>query len=89
MTNTPGIGDHAAVTTDAAGAPTKTPQPKVVAGTVGAGVGAAVGEIAIYVIETAARIDIPTGVEAAILIVVTAALGFVAGYVKRPSSSAS
>jgi hypothetical protein len=90
MTNTPGIGDHVAeVTTDAAGVPTKTPQPKVVAGTVGAGVGAAVSEIGIWLVESTAHIDIPGGVEAAIVIVVTAALGFVAGYLKRPSADAS
>lgn len=89
MTNTPGVGDHAAVTTDANGVPTNRPQPKVVANTIGAGVGAAVSEIGIYVIESTAHIDIPTTVEAAIVVVVTAGLGFLAGWLKRPSANAS
>lgn len=88
--NTPGIGDHAAdVTTDAAGVPTKTPQPKVIAGTIGAGVGVAASELGIWIVESAAHIDIPAGIEASITVLVTAGLGFLAGYLKRPSAAAS
>jgi hypothetical protein len=77
------------VTTDAGDVPTPKPQPKVIAGTIGAGVGAAVAEVGIWIVESAARIDIPAGVEAAIAIIVVAGLGFVAGYLKKPSASAS
>jgi RsiW-degrading membrane proteinase PrsW (M82 family) len=59
------------------------PQPKVVAATIGAGVGFAVGEVATYIIETAAGIDIPTNVEQAIGLILTAGLSFIAGYVKK------
>ena len=89
MTNTPGQPDHATITTDATGAPTATPQPKVVASTAGAGVGVAISEIGIWVVEQTAHIDIPAGIETAITIVVSAGLGFLAGYIKRPSGSAS
>jgi hypothetical protein len=63
--------------------PSAKPQPKVVAATIGAGVGYAVGEVLTYVIETAAAIDIPTNVEQAIGLILTAGLSFVAGYVKK------
>ena len=61
----------------------KTPQPKVVAATVGAGVGAAIGNIIVWIVEAAANIDIPDSVELSIGVVITAALAFVAGYVKK------
>ena len=85
----PTDGRHEAVTTDAAGVPTATPQPKVIAATVGAGVGAAASTILFYLIELWTATDVPEIVEGAGLVLVTAALGFVAGYVKRPSANAS
>lgn len=86
--NPPGP-DHRAVTTDAAGAPTPTPQPKVIAATVGAGVGAAVSTLGVYLIESLGGIDLPETVEGAILVIITAGLSFAAGYIKRPSANAS
>lgn len=86
MSNTDG---YKPVTTDENGEPTKTPQPKVVAAAAGAGVGEAINTIAVYVIETAAHIDLPVGVELAGGILIAAGLAFVAGYVKRPSAKAS
>lgn len=80
---------RAEVTTNSAGEQTATPQPKVIAGTIGAGVGAAISTIGVWVIEQTAHIDIPGGVEAAITVVVTAGLGFLAGYIKNPSANAS
>ena len=84
------MADHlATVTTDAAGAPTSTPQPKVIAATVGAGVGAAVSAIVFYLIESIGNLDVPEAVEGAGLVLISAILSFVAGYVKRPSANAS
>lgn len=73
------------VTTDPTGAPTSTPQPKVIAATAGAGVGAAVSTLAVYLVESLGRIDLPEGVEGAILVLVSAGVAFAAGYIKRPS----
>lgn len=73
------------VTTDATGTPTRTPQPKVIAATIGAGVGTAAGTVANYLIETIGRVDLPDTVEAAIVVLVSAGVAFLAGYVKRPS----
>lgn len=77
------------VTTDAGGVPTATPQPKVIAATTGAGIGAAVSTIGIWAVETYGHIDLPVAVEGAILVLITAGVGFLAGYFKRPSASAS
>lgn len=77
----------AIVTTDETGTPTNTPQPKVVAATVGAGVGAAASTITVYLIETLGHVDLPAVVEGAALVLITAGLSFVAGYVKRPSAA--
>lgn len=63
--------------------PSAKPQPKVVAATVGAGVGSAVGEILVWIVEASANIDVPSNVEFAIGVVFTAGLAFVAGYRKR------
>ena len=73
------------VTTDAAGDPTNTPQPKVVAATIGAGVGAALSTVIIYLVETLGRVDLPDAVEGAGAVLVSAAVAFAAGYIKRPS----
>lgn len=59
------------------------PQPKVVAATIGGGVGTAVGEILVWIIEASAGIDIPEGVQLAIGVVLTTVLAFVGGYFKR------
>lgn len=63
--------------------PSAAPQPKVVAATVGAGVGSALGEIIVWVVEASANIDIPANVELAVGVVLTAGLAFVSGYFKR------
>ncbi len=73
------------VTTDEHGGPTNPPQPKVLAATAGAGVGAAVSTISIYLIETLGRIDLPDVVEGAIGALLAAGAAFLAGYIKRPS----
>lgn len=73
------------VTTDDAGVRTNKPQPKVLAATAGAGVGAAAGTVVNYLIETIAQIDLPDTVEGAILVLVSAGVAFAAGYIKRPS----
>lgn len=73
------------VTTDAHGFVTSTPQPKVLAATAGAGVGAAISTIAIYLIETLGRVDLPDVVEGAALTLVSAGVAFLAGYIKKPS----
>jgi hypothetical protein len=85
----PGPDHLATVTTDEAGQPTSKPQPKVIAATVGAGVGAAASTILFYLIELWSSVDVPEVVEGAGLVLITAGLGFVAGYIKRPSASAS
>lgn len=77
--------NNQSVTTDQAGQPTAVPQPKVVAATVGAGVGGAISTIGIYIFETVTSIDLPSLVEGSILTLVTAGVAFAAGYVKRPS----
>lgn len=59
------------------------PQPKVIAASIGAGVGYATGEIITYVIEATASIDIPANVEQAIGLVLTAGFAFLSGYVKK------
>lgn len=84
MTDTP-----LPVTTDEKGAPTPAPQPKVIAATVGAGVGTAAGTVVNYLIETIGRVDLPDVVEGAILVLVSAGVAFLAGYIKRPSPAAS
>lgn len=73
------------VTTNALGQPTGIPQPKVLAATAGAGVGAAVAELGTWIIESSSGIDIPGNVEGAITVIVVAAVGFIAGYIKRPT----
>ena len=73
------------ITTDASGQPTAQPQPKVLAATAGAGVGAAVTTLAIYLIEALGRIDLPDAVEGAALVLISAGVGFLAGYIKAPS----
>ncbi|GAA5205879.1 hypothetical protein [Microbacterium kyungheense] len=73
------------VTTDEAGTATGKPQPKVLAATAGAGVGAAAGTVVNYLIETLTHVNLPDTVEGAILVLVSAGVAFAAGYVKRPS----
>ena len=55
--------------------------PKVVAASGGAGVGYALGVIAVYYLEQVGG-NVPTRVEDAMLVVLTAALAFGAGWVK-------
>lgn len=83
------IFDDLNVTTDETGAPTKTPQPKVVAAAIGAGVGGAITTLGVYIFESASGIDLPTSVEGSILTLITAGLAFIAGYIKKPSAKAS
>lgn len=63
--------------------PTKAPQPKVVGAVSGAGVGAAAGTVAVYLIEELGRIDLPGTVEGAILVLVAAGLAFLGGYLPK------
>lgn len=76
-------------TTDETGTPTARPQPKVIAATTGATIGAAATTIGVYVFETATSIDLPVSIESAALVLNTAAVGFLAGYIKRPNDKAS
>lgn len=80
------VFDHNTVTTDGQDQPTATPQPKVIAATIGAGVGAATSTLLVYIIEEAGRIDLPDTVEGAIGVLITAGVAFIAGYIKRPSA---
>lgn len=73
------------LTTDANGIPTSTPQPKVLAATAGAGVGAAVSTITVYLIESIGKIDLPNEIEGATLVLISAGIAFLAGYFKKPS----
>lgn len=57
-------------------------RPKVKASAAGAGVGVAVGEILIYLVERTGE-DLPTTIEAAVVLVVSAGLAFLAGYFKQ------
>lgn len=56
--------------------------PKVAAASAGGGVGVALAEVSVYLLETAGGVDIPTGIEASLTILLTAALAFIAGYAK-------
>lgn len=57
--------------------------PKVTAATGGAGVGGALGIVLIYILERIPAIgDLPAGVEAAVIVLVSAGLAFLAGYLK-------
>ena len=55
--------------------------PKVVAASGGAGLGYAVGQIAVYYLEKIGG-DVPPDVEGAMVLVVSAAVAFAAGYLK-------
>ena len=59
------------------------PKGKVVAATVGAGVGSALANIIVWWVELAANIDIPNEVSLSIGIVITAGLSFAGGYFKK------
>lgn len=59
------------------------PQPKVVAATVGAGVGSALATITAWITETLTGVAIPGEVELALGVVLTAGLAFVGGYWKK------
>ena len=71
-------------TTDEYGDPTNAPQPKVTAAATGAGVGAALSTLGVWIFETATKIDLPMPVEGSILVLMTAAVAFAAGWIKRP-----
>lgn len=59
------------------------PEPKVIAATIGASVGAAVAQIGVWLAEISTGVDIPTEIEGSFTVVVTALLAFVSGYFKR------
>lgn len=63
--------------------PSRKPQPKVVAATAGAGVGAAISVVLVWAIEASAKIDIPETVELAVPIIIGTGLTFLAGYFKK------
>lgn len=72
-------------TTDPLGLPTTTPQPKVIAATAGSLVGGAVSTITLYLIETLANVQLPDEVKSASVVLISAGVAFLAGYVKRPT----
>jgi len=57
--------------------------PKVIASTVTAGVAGAVTTVGVWIIEEATRIDIPSPVEGAIVVIIAAVGSLVAGYLTR------
>jgi len=61
----------------------KKTQPKVVAATAGAGVGAALAVIAVWIAEASLGLDVPESVELSLGVVLTAGLSFLSGYMKR------
>lgn len=77
------------VTADAAGNPTATPQPKVIAQATGGAAAGAVTTIGLWALTTYAHVDMPALVQGAVLVLVTVGIGFVSGYIKRPSAAAS
>lgn len=83
--STPIHETHKSVTTDAHGGPTNTPQSKVVASTVGAGIGAALTTITVYLIESLGGIALPEEVKGAAVTLISAGVAFLAGYIKRPT----
>lgn len=76
--------DGLSMTADENGVPTDAPAPKVLSAAIGAGAGAAVTTIGVWIFESATGIDIPALVEGAILTLATLGVSFLAGYVKRP-----
>jgi hypothetical protein len=58
------------------------PERKVLASTVGGGVGVPLGEIAVYLAERFGG-DLPPNIETAVVVVVAAALAFAAGWLQR------
>lgn len=63
--------------------PSNVPTPKVVAATVGAGVGSALATILVWVLNVATGVDVPEAVELASGVVLTAGLAFVGGFWKK------
>lgn len=59
--------------------------PKVTYATGGAAVGSAVSTVAVWIVEAAARIDVPEQVELAFGVILTAGLAFLAGWAKPQS----
>lgn len=59
------------------------PQPKIVAATVGAGVGSALATVVVWVVGAVTAVAVPEAVELALGVILTAALAFVGGYWKR------
>lgn len=59
------------------------PQPKVVAATVGAGVGSAIATIVVWVVSVTTGLEVPEAVELAGGVVLTAGLAFIGGYFKK------
>lgn len=71
------------------GSPTNRPTNKVVGATSGTVLGGAVAGVGIYIVETAAAIDIPGPVELSVVIIVSAILTFVGGYFIKNTTNAS
>lgn len=72
------------VTLNEDGEYTNAPQPKVIAATSGAGVGAAVATLVVWIVEITTGIDVPALVEGATAVLTAAGLGFAAGWIERP-----
>lgn len=62
---------------------TGAPEPKVVAATVGAGVGSALATVVVWLTGAISGVVVPEAVELAVGVILTAALAFVGGYWKR------
>lgn len=63
--------------------PSSKTQPKVVAAATGAGIGAALATVVIWGIEAPTGFDIPDVVEGAITVLVSAAVSWASGYIKK------
>lgn len=64
----------------------KAPARKVVAATGGGGVGGALAELLIYIIERGGGLDLPTRVEVAVTVLVVAACVLASGYATPPAA---
>lgn len=79
------MNSYPGVTTDENGGVTKEPQPKVIAATAGSLVGGAVSTITLFLIESLGNLVLPDEVKSAAVVLISAGVAFLAGYIKRPT----
>lgn len=72
------------LTVDENGYPTPKTSPKVIATASGASVGAALATVVVWGIEFTTKVDLPDVVEGSISVIFVAAIGWAAGYIKKP-----